>query len=70
MTEAGPPTSRPEQLCAAPEQSVDVEPGRDPLRANPLRLRQILVILLDSAVKFTPSGGSVALDVAGERCAP
>ncbi|HET6197124.1 MAG TPA: sensor histidine kinase [Acetobacteraceae bacterium] len=34
------------------------------LRADPVRLRQILLNLLSNAVKFTPRGGSVTIEVA------
>ncbi|HXB26892.1 MAG TPA: HAMP domain-containing sensor histidine kinase [Gemmatimonadaceae bacterium] len=34
-----------------------------PVEADPILVRQLLVILLDNAVKFTPTGGSVSLSV-------
>jgi len=34
-----------------------------PVEADPTLVRQLLVILLDNAVKFTPTGGSVSLSV-------
>lgn len=37
--------------------------------ADPRRLKQILVNLLSNAVKFTPDGGSVGLEVRGDRAA-
>jgi PAS domain S-box-containing protein len=48
----------------ADSSGVDLRVARDgapPLRADPLRLKQIVVNLLSNAVKFTPRGGSVTL---------
>ncbi len=49
--------------CEAPSEPL-------PVRADVDRLKQILLILLDNALKFTPEGGLVTLSVRGEEPAP
>jgi two-component system cell cycle sensor histidine kinase PleC len=51
----------------AREKDVQVEthimPGIPDLKADPLRLKQILINLLSNAVKFTPAKGRIRIDV-------
>jgi signal transduction histidine kinase len=39
--------------------SSDLPPGLPPAHADQTRVRQILIILLDNAIKFSPPGGAV-----------
>ncbi len=53
------------QAAELQEQSVSLEiaPGVTAVRADRLRLRQILVNLLSNAVKFTPARGAIGIEV-------
>jgi PAS domain S-box-containing protein len=43
--------------------STEIEVALPPLRADPMRLKQILLNLLSNAIKFTATGGSIAVTV-------
>src|SRR5512143_3898790 len=46
--------------------SQEVAPNMPALRANPIRIRQMIDNLLGNAVKYTPSGGSITVSVRSE----
>ena len=41
--------------------SSDIEKGLPPVCADPMRIQQILIILVDNAIKFTPANGVVKI---------
>jgi PAS domain S-box-containing protein len=51
-------------LPPAIELVLDVEPGTPPVAADPDKVRQVLVNLVDNAIKYSPDGGLVEVRVA------
>ena len=43
--------------------SVEVEPGSAVINGDPARLRQLVMILVDNAIRHSPSGGQVTVQV-------
>lgn len=43
--------------------TINISPDIESFESDPLRMEQVLVNLLNNAVKFTPTGGKVSLDV-------
>jgi len=41
--------------------TIELEPALPSARADPIRLRQVMIILLENAIKFTPAGGAVTI---------
>ncbi|MBI3153703.1 MAG: PAS-domain containing protein [Chloroflexi bacterium] len=46
------------------ELSVDLSPNLQPLRANPIRIRQMLDNLVGNAIKYTPNDGKIRVSIA------
>ncbi len=55
-----------ETRCAAQGVRLEVRPASAVVRADPTYLRQMLIALMDNAVRHTPSGGTITLEAAPE----
>ncbi len=50
--------------------TANIPPDLPPVQANPKALREVLSNLLDNAVKYTPTGGQIDIEVGFERHSP
>jgi signal transduction histidine kinase len=46
---------------------VDIQPNLGPVEADPFKISDVLINLLANAVKFTPDGGTIRLEIRSER---
>jgi signal transduction histidine kinase len=50
-----------DKLSAEKGVQIRLEPSQGAVLADPVRMRQVLLILLDNALRFTPTGGRISL---------
>ena len=50
--------------------STRIQPGLQPVEIDESRIRQVLINLLTNALKYTPAGGKIALEVTGSSDRP
>jgi signal transduction histidine kinase len=55
------------RLATAHTLNVEMDDDLPPVRCDPERLRQVLVNLLDNAIKYSPSGGAITVSLEAGR---